>query len=313
MEITLDLRQLRYFLAVLDAGSFTGGAETVNVAQPALSLHVKKMEEELGEPLLVRGPHGVSSTEAGALLAARARRLLVDFEQTLEDVKTLRKKPSGSVRIGLPGTISSILSVPLIRETRKKYPGIKLVIAEAMSGFVQDWLGAGQVDLGVIYQDPRQAGLITDPLLDEELVLVLCPGDAVDGRGAGKLLKELPLVLPSGAHGLRQLVDRHLQGRGLSAEPAIEVDSYTSIKTLVAGGLGCSILPYHAVAREVEEGELTIEHFMQPMFRTAYLLRRGDKPMSRATDAVSVILKMVVRGLLADNSWAGARPPKVQD
>ncbi|MCB1395525.1 MAG: LysR family transcriptional regulator [Rhodobacteraceae bacterium] len=304
----MDLRQLRYFLAVVDAGSFSGAAAMVNVAQPALSLHVKKMEEALGVPLLLRGAQGVTATEAGALLAARARRLLVDFEQSLEDVRTLGQEPAGSVRIGLPGTISSILSVPLIHETRVRFPGIKLVIAEAMSGFVQDWLRNAQVDLGVIYLDPREAGLIAEPLLDEDLVLVLRPGEALAGADMVELLARLPLIVPSGAHGLRQLVDRHLTGLGLRGEPAIEVDSFTSIKTLVAGGHGCSILPYYAVAQEVREGKLAILRFVQPpLWRTAYLIRPAAKPMSRATEAVADTLRRVVRDMIADGSWAGAR------
>ena len=83
----MDLRQLRYFLAVVDAGSFSGAAAVVNVAQPALSLHVKKMEEALDTPLLLRGAQGVTPTEAGLLLAARARRLLVDFDQAVEETR----------------------------------------------------------------------------------------------------------------------------------------------------------------------------------------------------------------------------------
>lgn len=304
----MDLRQLRYFLAVVDAGSFTAAAESVHVAQPALSLHVKKMEEALGVPLLLRGAQGVTTTEAGALLAARARRLLVEFEQSLEDVKTLGLEPAGSVRIGLPGTISTILSVPLIREVQARFPGIKLVIAEAMSGFVQDWLRNAQADLGVIYVDPREAGLAAAPLIDEELVLVVRPGEEKPGTAAALLLARLPLVVPSGAHGLRQLVDRHLAVLGLRAEPAIEVDSFTSIKTLVAGGHGCSILPYYAVAQDVAEGRLASLRLTEPpLWRSAYLIRPANKPMSHATEAVAEALVHVVRELIADGSWAGAR------
>jgi LysR family nitrogen assimilation transcriptional regulator len=105
----MDLRQLRYFLAIVEEGSISNAAKRGNVAQPALSVHMRKLEAELGAQLLVRGPRGVTPTEAGDLLANRARTLLSDMERSKEEVRSLGQEPVGTVRLGLPGTISSIL------------------------------------------------------------------------------------------------------------------------------------------------------------------------------------------------------------
>ncbi|MFT7391214.1 MAG: LysR family nitrogen assimilation transcriptional regulator, partial [Paracoccaceae bacterium] len=143
----MDIKQLRHFLAIVEEGSFSRAALRIGVAQPALSLRVRKMEEALGTPLLLRSAGGVTPTEAGELLARRARTLLADLDRTEEEIRSLGAEPSGKVRIGLPGTISGIVSVPLIALMRARHPRIRLNIAEAMSGFVAEWLRDGRIDL----------------------------------------------------------------------------------------------------------------------------------------------------------------------
>ena len=136
----MDIRHLRYFLAIAELGSITRAAAQLNVAQPALSLHVKNMEAELGTQLLLRSKSGVTPTEAGHLLMQRARAILDDLARTQDDIRTLESDPMGVVCIGLPSTISTILALPLIEAARKAYPRIRLNVAEAMSGFIADWL-----------------------------------------------------------------------------------------------------------------------------------------------------------------------------
>lgn len=305
----MDLRQLRYFLAIVEEGSFTRAAQRVNVAQPALSLHVRNMEEALGTPLLLRAPQGVSATEAGELLARRARSLLMDLERTEEEVRSLGREPMGTVRLGLPGTISGILSVPLIARCRDRYPKIKIVIAEAMSGFVREWLLDGGVDLAVLYAELRETGVRSEPLLDEELVMLAPPGKAGAQLTPLGKLADIPLILPSGAHGLRAMIEDKLRSEDISVAPEIEVDSYGNIKRLVEQGYGCSVLPFHAVAREAAESRLSVSRFSAPgLWRRTYLAHATARPMTRAASAVSDILTTVAGELISEGTWAGARP-----
>ena len=310
----MDLRQLRYFLAIVDEGSFTRAAARLNVAQPALSMHVRNMEEDLGTILLLRRPGGVTPTEAGQLLAGRARVLVADLDRMREEVRSLGREPAGTVRLGLPGTMSAILAVPLVARCRTKFPRIKLVIAEAMSGFVRDWLLEGRIELAVVYAALTETGSRTEPLLEEELVVLFPAGtpptgtSVPPGTSAIDVLRSQPLILPSGSHGLRVLLDRELRALDIPVEPAIEVDSYSNIKRLVEAGLGCSVLPLHAVSPEVSVGTLQVAPFAEPgLRRGVHLAHSTTRPLTRAATAVADLLKDVVADLVTEGDWAGAR------
>ncbi|MDX7953911.1 LysR family transcriptional regulator [Lichenihabitans sp. Uapishka_5] len=189
----MDLRQLRYFVAIVQSGSISRASQALNVAQPALSLHIRNMEADLGVPLLFRTPQGVQATEAGLVLLRHARTILSQFEAADREVRGTATEPTGEVRLGLPSTISRILGVPLVLAARARHPKVVLRVAEAMSGYVLEWLRAGRVDLGLLYQcvedkDLRSIGLLTEPLVlfgpvvAPPGVAAPAPGAAVDSR-----------------------------------------------------------------------------------------------------------------------------------
>ena len=310
----MDIRQLRYFLEIAEQGSLTRAAARLNVAQPALSLHVKNMEEDLGTRLLTRSRAGVRPTEAGELLLRRARRILDDLARTEDDIRNLDADPAGVVRLGFPGTISAMVSLPLILAARKRYPRITLNITEAMSGFVGDWLSDGKIDLAVLYSPSRDPEILSDLLLEEELVVVwpadrLCAATIDLATLAGE-----PMVLPSGVHGLRRLVDETCQGLGFAPEIAMEIDSFNNIKRLVAAGFGPSILPLYAVREEVAADRLKVSHIAAPgLWRGAHLMSRKGRPAPRAGAAVRDLLRDVIVELRDTGTWAAARMPVAEN
>jgi LysR family nitrogen assimilation transcriptional regulator len=170
----LDLRQLRYFIAIAEAGSFSAASARLRIAQPALSQHVKAMEAEFGMALLQRNPRGIALTEAGARLLTRATTIEAAF-QSLHDHVRGAAVPSGEVRFGMPGTINEQLGVALIEAGRKLYPGIRIRISEAMSGFVLGWLREGNVDLAVLYNVHDAKGLTLHQALTEDIRLFAAP------------------------------------------------------------------------------------------------------------------------------------------
>ncbi|MBD3764295.1 MAG: LysR family transcriptional regulator [Rhodobacterales bacterium] len=306
----LDLRQLRYFREIVARGSITRAAAALRVAQPALSLQVKAMEQALGTRLLIRGQGGVTPTEAGALLAARAQAILDDLARAEDEVRSLGGDPAGMVRLGLPGTIGGIVALPLIEAARGRHPRITLTIAEAMSGFVADWLEQGRVDLGVLYVPPRAVGVASDPLLEEELV-VLAPAADTDLPAQMALadLRGRRMVLPGPAHGLRALVDAALLDQGFAPQIAVEVDSYSSIKSLVAAGYGLSILPRHALRDDLARGRLRAVRIADPgLWRRVHLACPTRRPMTPAQQAIRDLLRDVVAGLVQSGAWGPARP-----
>ncbi|QFS99056.1 HTH-type transcriptional regulator GltC [Labrenzia sp. THAF191b] len=308
----MDIRQLRYFQEIVAQGSLTRAAESLHVAQPALSLHLKNMEEQLGTRLLTRSRSGVTPTEAGELLLQRARAILEDLARTEDDIRNLETDPSGIVRIGLPGTISAMVSLPLILAARERFPRITLNITEAMSGFVGDWLSEGKIDLAVLYSRSKDARIRSELLLEEELV-VLWPADAERPLEMNmEALDKVPMVLPSGAHGLRVLIDRTFQAQGFAPEIAMEIDSFNNIKRLVAAGFGPSILPLYAVTEEVAAGSLRVSRIAAPgLWRGAHLMSPGGRPVTRALEAVHALLREVILDLRDKGAWAASRPPQV--
>ena len=304
----MDFRQFRYFLAIAEAGTITGAAATLNVAQPSLSLHVKNLEEELGVQLLIRSKSGVSPTEAGTLLMKRARAILDDLARTKDDISTINSDPLGEVRIGLPGTISNIVALPLMEAIRERYPRIRLNVAEAMSGFIAEWMDAGQVDLAVLYQPSTSDSVVSQPLLQEELVVLWSANEERPEEIALADLNETQLVVPSGAHGLRFLIDTEMARRGVQPRVAAEIDSYLNIKRLVASGFGASILPRHSVLGEVKKGELKISSVSGPgLWRTVYLVFPKGRPATRAKEAVKSLVSGVVGALSGSGEWPGTR------
>lgn len=312
---SMDIRQLRYFVAIAEQGSFSRAAAHLNVAQPALSLHVRNMEAGLGAQLLHRSPKGVALTDAGAILLRNARVILDQLSAVQEEIRGQESDPSGEVRLGLPGTIGEILSVPLLTAARQLYPKIRMTISEAMSGFVLEWMREGRIDLAVLYGDVPDPGIATVRLLEEELTFFGPPGDVAsdDLPPSGEPVDfaqaaALPLILPGPSHGLRELLARRSSSADIVLDTVIDIDSYRNIKELVRAGFGYSILPAHSTAREVGEGALRAWPVAgPPLRRSVHLAHSVERPMSNAVGAIRTLAGDVLRDLVGTGRWAGAR------
>jgi LysR family nitrogen assimilation transcriptional regulator len=311
----MDLRRLRYFIAIVEQGSFSKAAEVLNIAQPALSLHVRNMEAELGSALLFRSPQGVVATEAGEILLRHARMVVEQLSLARDEIKTRGGEPSGEVSLGLPGTISQILSVPLIVEARKRFPRVKLRLAEAMSGFVLEWIQKDQIDLAIVYMPISEKGLSSTPVLTEELWLLgppaeisgvpfPAPSTTVDYSFAATL----PLILPSQNHGLRLLLEQEASRCALKLNVNIEVDSYVNIKRLAERGIGYSILPFNSIAQEAASGTLSAWRIARPSLqRSVYLAHPIDRPLTHAAVAIEALCRETFATLVSTGAWKGAR------
>ncbi|WP_029005856.1 LysR family transcriptional regulator [Azorhizobium doebereinerae] len=305
----MDLRQLRYFVAIVEAGSFSKAAQRLHIAQPALSQHVRNMESDLGVELLFRSPHGVLPTQAGETLLRHARGMLAQMEVAREAVIGQQAEPEGEVRFGLPGTISQMICVPLITEARRRYPKVKLRVAEAMSGFVLDWLREGKIDLGVLYRTVTDRGLEARHVLSEDLCLLgpVAPmghPHPPEGPVPFPALAGLTLILPSPGHGLRDLIDERAAAEAVRLDTVIDLDTYGQIKLLVEGGLGYAILPAAAVQREVLDGRLKTWPVGVPVLtRDLHVVRPSDRPLSKAVRVIEDLAYATLVQLVQDGVW----------
>lgn len=306
----MDLRQLRYFSHVVESGSFSKASSLLHVAQPALSQHVRHMEEELGVVLLFRGAQGVTPTEAGNRLLRHAKRILDEFAGIADSVRGEVMEPRGIVRFGLPGTVSEILAAPLIEAARDRYPEVRIRVVEAMSGYILEWLRRGEVDLAMIYSTSDPKGLAVHHGLSEEICLFAsasfalprtCRGSSISLAHAAKL----PLVVPGPSHGLRELIETSALSVPVPINPAVEIDSYNQIKKLVLRGLGFGILPRMAVTREAEAGIFRIWEIEKPVItRKVYLAYSTERPLLTAPRAVGQLSWDILRQLVRDKIWA---------
>ncbi len=303
----MDLRQLRYFIAIVECGAFSRAALRLNVAQPALSQHVRAMEAAFGVRLLERSARGVTPTEAGLRLLGEARAIEQRVAGLRDHVRDVLSLPEGDVRLAMPGTIGEQLAVPLIEAARIRFPGVRLRLAEAMSGHVLDMLLSGRAEIALLYGLTPPPGLVMHRAFTEEIKLLAAHPGPRQPRGASIGLAralDLPLIVPGPGHGLRDLLDRSAGTIQRRLTPRIEVDSYHQIKQLVASGLGFGLLPAVALKQELAAGSMRAWSVTEPALeRHIQLAHRSGQPLSRAAEAVAGLAWSLLAGMVRDRDW----------
>lgn len=313
----MDIRQLRYFIAIAEEGSLSAAAQRLNVAQPSLSQHVLSLERDLGVTLLERSPRGVTLTQSGEILLSHAREVCRALERAIDAVRQSGAEPQGEVSFGLPSSVSMVLSVPLAETVRLELPKVRLRAIEAMSGFIQTWLEDQSIDLGILYDIGSVRHLTYRQLMTEELRFFSAP-DAWPFRsraGTAVRLRDLApveMVLPSRHHGLRTMIDRFTRSHGITLNVATEMDALSQIKTMVSRGSGYTILAPAAAIDFVERGELIMAPIVEPrMIRPVYLVRNPAKPITLASRELERITVEVIRDLIARGIWQAEDPPEI--
>ncbi|MGC4250257.1 MAG: LysR substrate-binding domain-containing protein [Sphingobium sp.] len=305
---SLDLRQLYYFLTVVEQGSISAAASVLEIAQPSLSENLSRLERKLQVQLVIRTGRGIQLTEAGRLLSEHSRKIVNAAAQAVDEIQQVHGEARGTVSIGLPPSLGLLLSVPLAETIQNEFPHIRLRITEAMSGDILEWVVSERLDLGCAYEVHDSLPLSFHPLLTEQLFLVtasdnLPPGLDRDAAGipaiSGAALQSLPLALPSASHGARKVVERFARSRGLQLNVVLEIDSLPQIITMAARASAYTILPHAAVINEVAAGMLTLVRIVDPsMIRKAYLVRKRSRAISRASSSVEQAMKMILSEMI---------------
>ena len=307
-----DLRSLRCFLAVCATGSISRAAEHMHIAQPAMSMQIKNLEADLGVPLFARSAQGVQVTEAGKRLAQHAQQLLGAFDMALQDVRQLQATPSGRVSIGLPQSMSKLLTVPLLNAALARWPQVQLQIVEMSTGYIPEQLLQSHIDLGITFAEHSSPALRYEPLAQEKLVLITQPGPTDRSRKTPRKLEKIqfaaladvPLVLPAPEHGLRMLLESYAAANRLKLRPIAEVNTIQQLIDVVASGVGCSLLSYAAVVQEVQQGLLAAVDVVGPeISRPVFVASRATAAPSIATSSLSHLLRELAQQLIADGRW----------
>lgn len=316
IAMTIDFRSLKYFNAIATIGSITKAADELHVAQPALSLHIKKMEYELGVLRLERTAKGVSPTAAGLRLLAHGQDIVARMKAACEDVRESGAEPTGTLALGMPQSAGIALTVRLVQESLKKWPKLRLQIVESATGHTPALLANRTLDLGFTFLEDKNSGLRYRSLIEEELVLL----GPVDALGAGHDLNQMPSIefqdlaglkfcLPSPRQGQRQLIERYLKQAKITLEVLAELDGIAQLVALAGKGLGYTILTYSAVREDLRKGVISAARIVNPqILRQVYLCRLQDIPASGAMLAVEALIVEIAKELVRDGTWTGQIP-----
>ncbi|WP_162409081.1 LysR family transcriptional regulator [Acuticoccus sediminis] len=312
----MDIRQLRYFVAVVERGSFSAAARHLSVAQPALSRHVRALEEGLGVLLVRRDAHGVRPTEHGERLFHQASSILRQFDMVPEIVGGPQGLVTGRVVVGLPTSTNAVLARPLIRTVMARLPGVRLHVIESLSGYLQEWIEAGRLDISLLYDPRPNPAVELDTIMSEALFLV-GPAHVAGDRPEGvpfKELERLPLAMPGPTHALRRLIDRVALDVGITPNVVVEVDSLGVMKAITEKEGLYSILPTGPVYEEVQEGRLSIRRLLEPdVTRSISMATSALRGRTRACEEVGRLIIEIVQDMIREGIWQGANAPEAAD
>ncbi|MES2840310.1 MAG: LysR substrate-binding domain-containing protein [Pseudomonadota bacterium] len=307
----MDLRQLKYFVQIVESGSLAKASRQLYIAQPALSQHVAKLEAEVGKPLLIRTAKGVTPTENGAALHHHARFMLRQLDQALSIARQEPGTVHGMVSVGLAATTVCAVGVPFMRRIREKYPGIVLNVVEGMSGHLAQMMRLGQLDLAILFSRDAVPDLPAEPLVEEELFVMLPDDSDLVAPRRIKLscaeTAELPLILPTGIHGLRRRISAEFEQRNLTTRVVAEIDSLSLLMTCVRDGMGATIKPMAAALLEgkMRENWRTLAFSDADMKRPNYLFSVVADRLTPAAAAVRAELRETVKDLVVSGGWRG--------
>jgi LysR family nitrogen assimilation transcriptional regulator len=284
-ELDMNLRQLKYFISVVEAGNMTRAAEQLHVAQTALGMQIRQIEEDLGVALLVRHSRGVEPTKAGSLLHARALAILKMVDEARNDVAACNREQSETIRLGITPALMLAAGPEITLTVRERLPHAFLVIIEGMSHILIDALARGELDYILCYDVPESPQVLRTALLQDELVLVTTPGPRKGQPIALVDALESSLAMPEPGDSVRTAVTRTARELGLELTVTYQVGSVSAMKSLVGRGVASSILPYFAVMEEVRAGTLDARPITMPPIRRTLFLASSSKNGPFKSDA----------------------------
>jgi DNA-binding transcriptional LysR family regulator len=244
----MELRHLQALVAVAEHGSFSSAADHLGTVQSNVSAHVARLEREVGSTLVDRGAGRL--TADGEIVVARAYRIMGELDAMVADVGALRQAVAGNVRVGILGTTARWLVPLLLAELSESHPRLHLVVADGTTLGLEPQLAAGRLDLAVLTFPVPGRDLVSEPLFEEDIVLVV-PVDDDPLSGAERIditdLERFELLLPAPGTPFRGEIDAAVKPAGVRLRPRVELDGVRLLASLTFEGYGPAVLPATAV------------------------------------------------------------------
>jgi LysR family nitrogen assimilation transcriptional regulator len=303
----MQLRHLRYFVKIVEAGSFSRAAATIHVAQPALSQQIAELEEQLGLSLLLRSARGVRPTAAGELLYREASTILRLMEKLPGIVRSESGEIEGTVSVGMSSTLAATLAGPFIEACKTALPKVTLKFAVAASEAVKARVQAQTLDMALVFEDELVPTFARQPLFRQRLYLI--GRERLPDRPISVSLEyvaKLPLILASPPNVARDVLDRAFAAAGVSPNVIAEGDMLSSLLSMVRTGIGSIIIPKGDLT-DVTGNDLATPLLIEPpLFLTASVISSGDFPLTHAGEAVRDVLAKLVESHLRGTEAPGA-------
>lgn len=305
----MNLRQLKYFVEIVEAQNMTRAAEMLHIAQPALSQQIGLLEEKLDIKLLHRSSRGISTTPEGDLLYRHAKTILRQVENTRALLSKKGGEIAGNVSVGMPSSTAKILALPLMRKVKELHPAIMLEIVDVPSADLTSLVMHGRVDFSLVPDPQKPKGMSFQPIMREELYWFSHPNiKKQDSKIPLSQIAAIPLILPSLPNTLRSRVEHAFSKRHLTYNLYGEASTSAILIPAVKAGLAATILPYSAAHEEIINQQVCIHHIESGFFRDIYLCTSDTLPISAATDTVIKLYHVVINDLIKKNVLKGCTP-----
>jgi len=305
----MELRDIASLVAIAETGSISGAARRLNLTQPALSASLRRLETDLKVLLVMRHSRGATLTPEGGFVLEKAYGLFKEVADIESVASHLAREPAGPVRLGLPTNVAGGLVPELIPELKARYPHVKVHVVEAMSGVLMELLQIGRLDLAVLFHIQPMPGLRSEPIISEELRLLVPAGHAFAGRDSISFAKAigLDLVLPSPDNSIRRHIEAAARGEGMSLTVSADIDSFPGLVNLVKVGYP-TIMPTFLVQDALAEGSVVALEIVSPALTwTLHLASRRDAQRPIASMATGRLLIEACGRLVETGRWPGRR------
>src|SRR5688572_410378 len=253
----MDLRQLEILQAIAATGSFTACGKKLNVSQSAISRQIMLLEEELGEPLLLRVGRQVRMTPAAEALVQLGQRVFQDVRDTVGTITDRTRTLRGTLRLSGGMTVCLYVFPPLLKHLKRVHPQLDIRLTVAASVRSVEDIRAGRVDAGLLTLPVEESDLVTVPVMREELQVLTMPSHrlAKKKRILPADLSGKPFVLFEPGSPTRRVIDSFFVTEKVEPTVVMDTENVEIIKAMVKTGLGIGIVPYQAIAREVRAGQ----------------------------------------------------------
>ncbi|ECF6053760.1 tricarballylate utilization LysR family transcriptional regulator TcuR [Salmonella enterica subsp. salamae] len=303
----MELRQLRYFVRIIETSSMGSAAQDLDIGVSALSQQMSRLENELAIRLLQRTSRGVTPTNAGLAFYSQAQLALRHADDAILAAREARL--SGHVSVGMAPSTASILGIPFIHAMQENYADVRLHVVESLSGNLERMINTRQIDLAVVFQKDKILRWSARPILEEQLFLIGSHALLTalpDNPITPEQLAGIPLIMPSQGHGLRGRLDAVCQEHALNVEIVAEIDGLALLMRAVRDGLGATLQPGAAISHLDNDALRVIGVHNPVLSRPNFLVSLSDDELTPAGLAARVVLTKVMRQLVDAGEWPGA-------